>query len=494
MAKSAAYSLQSRLLVSVVILLASFLGLTGLVLDRAFRTSVEAGVSEQLRVQIYVLLAAVDEEAGEFYFSESLQEPRFSQIGSGLYGFLSSPDEGVLLKTQSALDVELPTELLNFDLERGETRFDLVDFPINGQYFLSTYSVTWENRDEPVLFTVLETQDLYLLEVNNFRRSLWSWLGGLAVLLLVLQLTVLRWGLSPLRTMSRELAAIESGSSDKLQARYPRELEPVTSNLNLLIQTERKQQQRYRTTLGDLAHSLKTPLAVMQGEINQLADVRGTQSDRESTAHESSRQTLQEQLDRMNQLVSYQLQRAVKSEAAPSLSRHVPVAKVVAGICRALEKVYRDKPVTISQHIDSALLFQGDERDLMEVMGNVLDNACKYGNGQVSISSVTVSALPDVVKNAADLPAVMDSRSDQLLLLIEDNGDGVDHALQQQVLERGVRLDTLKQGQGIGLAVVNDIVTSYGGLLAIAKSARLGGAAVMIGLENFRLKPSGSTS
>jgi two-component system sensor histidine kinase PhoQ len=232
----------------------------------------------------------------------------------------------------------------------------------------------------------------------------------------------------------------------------------------------------------------------MQGEINQLADVRGTQNDRESTAHESSRQTLQEQLDRMNQLVSYQLQRAVKSEAAPSLSRHVPVAKVVAGICRALEKVYRDKPVTISQHIDSALLFQGDERDLMEVMGNVLDNACKYGNGQVSISSVTVSALPDVVKNAGDLPAVMDSRSDQLLLLIEDNGDGVDHALQQQVLERGVRLDTLKQGQGIGLAVVNDIVTSYGGLLAIGQSAGLGGAAVMIGLENFRLKPSGSTS
>ena len=460
MAQPAAYSLQSRLLVSVAILLASFLGLTGLVLDRAFRTSVEAGVSEQLRVQIYVLLAAVDEVDGEFYFSESLQEPRFSQIGSGLYGFLSSPDEGVLLKTQSALDVELPLNMLNFALERGDTRFDRVQLSADNRYFLSTYSVTWENREEPVLFTVLESQDLYLLEVNNFRRSLWSWLGGLAVLLLVLQLTVLRWGLSPLRTMSRELAAIESGNSDSLQARYPRELEQVTSNLNLLIQTERKQQQRYRTTLGDLAHSLKTPLAVMQGEIDNLGV--GELSD---SRHANNHQTLQEQLDRMNQLVTYQLQRAVKSEAAPSLSRHVPVATLVAGLCRALEKVYRDKPVTISQHIQSTLLFQGDERDLMEVMGNVLDNACKYGQGQVRVSSTNAHEMAEALSGQSSFFA--DMGEDKVLLLIEDDGEGVDDSLQQQVLERGVRLDTLKQGQGIGLAVVNDIIQSYGGQLAI---------------------------
>jgi len=485
MVQPAAYSLQSRLLVSVALLLASFLGLTGLVLDRAFRTSVEAGVAEQLRVQIYVMLAAVDEADGEFYFSESLQEPRFSQIGSGLYGFLSSADEGVLLKTQSALDVELPLEMLNFDLERGETRFDRVGLASGNEYFLSTYSVTWENRAQPVLFTVLETQDLYLLEVNNFRRSLWSWLGGLAILLLVLQLTVLRWGLSPLRTMSRELAAIESGNSDRLQARYPRELESVTSNLNLLIQTERKQQKRYRTTLGDLAHSLKTPLAVMQGEIDNLI----VDGDRDNL-RQHSRQTLQEQLDRMNQLVSYQLQRAVKSEAAPSLSRHVPVAHVVAGLSRALQKVYRDKSVSIDQHIHDALLFQGDERDLMEVMGNVLDNACKYGNGQVGVSSITFAELKRSTRVTGDLFAFVGTPDDQLLLLVEDDGNGVVGALQQQVLERGVRLDTLKQGQGIGLAVVNDIVKSYGGQVAIVQSASLGGAAVVISLDSLRLSPS----
>lgn len=484
MAQPAAYSLQSRLLVSVAILLASFLGLTGLVLDRAFRTSVETGVAEQLRVQIYVMLAAVDEADGEFYFSESLQEPRFSQIGSGLYGFLSSADEGVLLKTQSALDVELPLDMLNFELDRGETRFDRVEIAADAPYFLSTYSVTWENREQPVLFTVLETQDLYLLEVNNFRRSLWSWLGGLAILLLVLQLTVLRWGLSPLRTMSRELAAIESGNSDSLQARYPRELEQVTSNLNLLIQTERKQQKRYRTTLGDLAHSLKTPLAVMQGEIDHLPAGNG-----QEPGKPNSRQTLQEQLDRMNQLVSYQLQRAVKSEAAPSLSRHVPVAKVVAGLSRALEKVYRDKPVSIAQHIHGTLLFQGDERDLMEIMGNVLDNACKYGKGQVRISSITLADLKQSGSVAGDLSSFDDTPDDQILLLVEDDGLGVADALQQQVLERGVRLDTLKQGQGIGLAVVNDIVNSYGGQVAIMQSKPFGGAAVLISLDCLRLKP-----
>src|SRR5690554_744299 len=138
MAAPAGYSLQNRLLVAISILLTVFLGLTGIVLDRAFRSSVEAGVAEQLQVQMYVLLAAVDEADGEFYFSENLREPRFSQLNGGLYGFISTPDDGVLLRTQSALDLDFNTLPINHDLRRGESRFERAD-TASGDFFISTY-------------------------------------------------------------------------------------------------------------------------------------------------------------------------------------------------------------------------------------------------------------------------------------------------------------------------------------------------------------------
>jgi len=136
--------------------------------------------------------------------------------------------------------------------------------------------VVWENGQDQYDFVVLESTGPYLAEVNNFRASLWSWLGGVAVLLLVLQVLLLRWGLSPLRRLAQDLKQIEAGASEQLKGSYPRELRPVTENLNLLIKTERKQQARYRETLGDLAHSLKTPLAVIAGVLQALGHSRDT--------------------------------------------------------------------------------------------------------------------------------------------------------------------------------------------------------------------------
>lgn len=462
MAAPAGYSLQNRLLVAISILLTVFLGLTGIVLDRAFRGSVEAGVAEQLQVQMYVLLAAVDEADGEFYFSENLREPRFSQLNGGLYGFISTPDDEVLLRTQSALDLDFEALQINHGLQRGESRFERTDTAL-GNFFISNYSVTWENRPLPLVFSVVESTQTYAAEVNNFRASLWSWLGGLAVLLLVLQLFLLHWGLAPLRRLARDLQRIEGGHSEALQEGYPRELSPVTHNLNLLIQSERKQQQRYRTTLDDLAHSLKTPLAVVHGEMPALAEPTLPPSERVERILQ-----VQEQLDRMTQIVTYQLQRAVRSDQASTLAQQVNVAHVAAGICRALEKVYRDQNVRIHQQIDVRLQFMGDERDLAEMLGNLLDNACKYGGGEVRIS------------------ARLESGSRQLMRIdIEDNGPGIPETERSRVIQRGIRLDSLASGQGIGMAVVADIVDSYGGEISIADSP-LGGACVRLGFTNVR--------
>ncbi|MDO9521776.1 MAG: ATP-binding protein [Pseudohongiella sp.] len=468
MGSRAGYSLQSRLLVAVTVLLTLFLGLTGFVLDRAFRSSLETGVSQQLQTQLYVLLAAVDETGGEFYFSENLREPRFSQLNTGLYGFISSPGQGELLRTPSALEFSFPAlapdSNFGIDLNRGETRVSRYAASSDSEFFIINYAVTWENRPQAIVFSVLESTDNYLNEVSAFRGSLFSWLGGLAVLLLVLQLLLLRWGLSPLRRLARDLKQIETGLAESLGTDYPAELSAVTQNLNLLIQTERKQQTRYRTTLADLAHSLKTPLAVIQGEM--LASMDQSLS---ATAREDHLSLVQEQLDRMNQIISYQLQRAVRSGNVGTLASQVNIAQAAQKICRALEKVYAGKSVSIEQHIDPRLNFLGDERDLMELLGNVLDNACKYGYGRVRIFSVLPATSPPRVE-----------------LVVEDNGPGIADNDSERILQRGVRLDTLAQGQGIGLAVVVDIVQSYGGKISVRRSES-GGAAIVLLLANIRV-------
>ncbi|MBC55097.1 MAG: hypothetical protein CMQ34_14810 [Gammaproteobacteria bacterium] len=451
------YSLQNRLLLAVSVLLTVFLGLTGVVLDRAFRSSLETGVAEQLQVQIYVLLAAVDEADGDFYFSENLREPRFAQLNSNLYGFISSASEGELLRTASALDVNFAALDLNYSLGIGETRFGRLQTATGTEFFVSSYAVTWENRRSPILFSVLETTDTFAAEAAGFRNSLWSWLGGLAALLLVLQLLLLRWGLAPLRRLATDLQQIEAGKSEALDTSYPRELSAVTQNLNLLIQSERKQQSRYRTTLADLAHSLKTPLAVLQGELG---------SDAKGNRHNP---LMQEQLDRMNQIVTYQLQRAVSAGHGSTLARQVNVADVAARVSRALEKVYVGKAVRIAIDVDPALYFLGDERDLLEMLGNLLDNACKYGDGEVAVSAALASATPP-----------------RMRLRIDDNGPGITVADRDRVLQRGVRLDTLAQGQGIGLAVVVDIAASYGASVSVENS-ELGGAAIVLMFDNIRV-------
>lgn len=429
-----------------------FLGLTGIVLDRAFRNSIEAGGAERLQVQIYLLLAAAEESDGEFYFLEDLREPKFGQLNSGLYGFISRPSLGELWRSDSALTFTLADpQVLRQTVGVGETRFTKTLDADGDEYFVLSYGVLWENGISEYNFTVMEDAAPYYSEISNFRRSLWSWLGGVALLLLLMQFYLMRWGLSPLHRMARDLKQIESGEKDQLAEDYPQELQGVTNNLNVLIETERKQQDRYRTTLGDLAHSLKTPLAVVAG-IMQSLSARPADAGQQLEA-------VDEQLVRMNQIVSYQLQRAVQSNVGSALTRQVHVKPVVGKVLEALEKVYRDKSVVVESRLDATVVFHGDERDLLEVLGNVLDNAFKYGSGQVRISADTSNG------------------STGLLLVIEDNGPGISAEKQEFVLQRGARADTLVQGQGIGLAVVTDIVGSYEGTIEVGAS-ELGGAKI----------------
>jgi len=212
-----------------------------------------------------------------------------------------------------------------------------------------------------------------------------------------------------------------------------------------LLADERRQRERYRNTLADLAHSLKTPLSILKNEAAR------------PELDESTGAALNEQVDRMNDIVGYQLERAVASSSA-LYRASVPVAPVVDKLVTALARVYQDKGVVIDADIQ-AENFAGDERDLYELLGNLLDNACKYGGGRVGL------ALRD--------------RAERLLIQVDDDGPGIAETNHEQVLRRGARLDTRESGQGIGLAVVAEIVDRYDGKIAIRQAA-LGGASLQV--------------
>lgn len=449
------YSLQSRLLLAFSVLLFVFLGLTGIVLDSAFRNSIEAGAAERLQVQIYLLLAAADHRDGEFVFLQDPQEPRFNQLSSGLYGFINRPSLGELWRSQSARTFNLADpELLNQPVTVGETRFSIAASSEAEEYFVLSYGILWEDGISEYNFSVVENAAPYYSEISNFRRSLWSWLGGVAALLLLMQFLLLRWGLLPLHRMAADLKEIEGGRKNQLEGLYPKELRGVTNNLNLLIEKERKQQERYRTTLGDLAHSLKTPLAVISGVMQNLSKA---QLPGQGAANKQHLHAVDEQVERMNQIVTYQLQRAVQTQHVSALSRQVNIALVAQRVLDALSKVYADKSIRVESRFADAVRFYGDERDLMELLGNVFDNAFKYGKSKVRVGAAYLAT------------------TQALCITVEDDGPGIPEHKQEYVLQRGARADTLLQGQGIGLAVVTDIVSSYKGTIRVS-SSELGGA------------------
>jgi two-component system sensor histidine kinase PhoQ len=481
-------SLRGRLLLTATAVLFVFLGLTGLVLDQAFRRSAETGEEEKLLLQIYALLAVAEESKDGIFLPEQLQEPRFNQLGTGLFGFVHSSNGSELWRSPSALDMEfrrLNRPTVTDDLETGQQRFGRVDDTDGNELFFLSYRVSWEGPDQKTtayIFTTVETMQPFTGEIQAYRNNLWGWLGGVVVALVFVQGLVMRWGLSPLKQLADDLKSIEDGHSDYLVGQYPSEIEGVTRNLNVLISSERQQLEQYRTTLADLAHSLKTPLAVLKGAASSLEQLHSSDNsslpqiaDEKNRKLEEIKGTVDEQIGRMDEIVVYQLQRAVSS-STNLLRKSVDVSPLVNKLIDAMKKVYADKEIAFEISMAECSFF-GDERDLMEMLGNLVDNACKYGQSRVR---VTVGTQGDLVEISTD--SMEQTKKGQLVIAVEDDGDGIPARDRQQVLQRGTRADVRESGQGIGLAVVAEIVKRYQGKVEIGDSL-LGGALVSLWLN-----------
>ena len=445
-------SLSRNLLAITAVMLIAAFGITIAVLDVVFRRSAEAALTEQLELQVLALIGAAEaDDTGDLTVPMRLLEPRLRNPGSGLYAEILDASGLPLWRSPSAVGLELAP---GATLKAGERAISRRPLPDGSEVLLFGLGINWElGPDATPAFQVFAAADLagYEAQLDRFRQQLLAWFSGVMFVLLAALWLTIRFALRPLRRMSDEIAAIEAGRQEAFDADYPRELEGVTRGLNTLLGSERQRMDRYRTTMDDLAHSLKTPLAVVRTELG------GRQPDTS---------TLSAQIDRMQSVVDYQLRRAAASGPRSLAARAVVLAPLLEEIVNSLHKIHRDKPVSCELQIPDGASYPAEQGDLYEIFGNLLDNAWKWCARRIVVT-------------------VAMHGGDTLLISVSDDGPGIPDDQTGSVLGRGIRVDQRGDvpGQGIGLAVVREIVGLYRGTVEIRRSA-LGGAEVQLRLPS----------
>ena len=436
-------SIRARLMLGAAAVLIAFMAGVGWAVQRAHEDSVRTAHFAQLQSTVYLLLAGADlDEHGALVIPPSFPEPRLSLPGSGLYASIVSVARREQWQSPSTLGIQPP---FLRDVAVGQWRSEIVEAG-GRRYLVIGYGVNWAGRAQaaPLVLSVVEDKAEFDRELGVFERTLWTWLGSAAVLLLVSQTLLLEWGLTPLRRVAREVRGIELGGQSEIAGRYPAEITALTTNLNTLITQERLRQTRYREALSFLAHSLKTPLAVLRNTLDEPALLP---------------EAVRRQVARMDDIVQHQLARAAaggSSRFAPWL----PIAGVVYRVRDSLAKVYADKALSIAVDIPAELAWRIDEGDAFEMLGNVMDNAAKWAKQRVAVSARR--------------------EGNRLHLRVDDDGPGFSDT--PSILQLHVRGDEQVPGHGVGLAVVNELVVSHDGGLSLSRS-ELGGARVDIVLR-----------
>lgn len=463
-------SLSTRLLLSVSAVLVVFFGITILALDFVFRDLSERAIRDRLEVQVIALLSASEEDEAGGLRPQQLAEPRFDNPGSGLYAQIAG------IRAAAGEERAMPADAHDADawrsksltgsglvfparLKTGERRFGELRRDDGVPVLAFSMGIDWQFSDgtmRPFVYSVAESLEPYYAQLRRLRGGLFGGFGVLMALLLGTLALLLRRLLAPLRRVEQEIEAIEAGELTELGGGYPRELLGITTNLNTLLRSERERMARYRNTLGNLAHSFKTPLAVMR-------NLLGSSQARSLPMA----QQLDEQVGRMDGIVNYQLKRAAASGGTGLGNAPVDVHATLEALRGALLKVYADRDIDCELRVSEDCLFGGDREDLTEIAGNLLDNAFKWCRGRVRMSAQRWSRP--------------EARRDGLQLLIEDDGPGIPDEERARVLERGARLDERVSGQGIGLSVVRELVRLNGGSLSIDVSL-LGGARIEVRL------------
>jgi two-component system, OmpR family, sensor histidine kinase PhoQ len=446
-------SLRQRVLLSLALALVVFFGATVVVLEWSLSQSLARARDEVLEAQLMALIAV----------AEPVEESHNLHVPEPPDGRLLSPDAEVYaeIRDRHGLPVWRSASSLGLEFELpppGEPGVrDRQEQPQadGAGLALSSIIINWEFEDgvvESFRFVVAQSLEPWRAQRRAFRLGLSTWFGALAAVTLALLAFVMRRVMRPLGRIEQEIHEMETARREQLSSQWPEELQGVAANLNTLLRRERDRQRRYQESLANLAHSLKTPLAA----VRTLLPGGGGRPAPEQV------EGIRSELERMDRIIGWQLRRAAAGAAAGSVGiAPVPLAPVVSDLATTLDKVYAERAIRCELDVPAAIRFRGDEGDLQEIVGNLMDNAWKYGRSRVRCSA---AAAPQ-----------------GFVLRIEDDGQGLDPARATEALGRGSRLDESHPGQGIGLAVANELVTAYGGQLRVERSV-LGGTAVIVSL------------
>lgn len=458
-------SIAARLLLGASLVLAAFVTLTYVAVKHSVHQRAEEALNTKMQGLVYGLLGAselVDDKQLTVIEAE-LPEQRLLSPVTGIYAEVRDSGNNIVWSSRSSVatipavqDVPVGT-WQNVHRDKGTSE------EVRAVQFKAIY--VSENGSEPVFtFQVAEDATEFSASLASFDRNLWITLLLAALALLAVQLLVLAWGLRPLRRMGRDLQQIENGDKDSLETRLPEELAPMAHSINTLLNSERNRHLRYRNVMEDLAHSLKTPLSILRNHSspNSQPDNRTTQLEPPDVSQTA---VVAQQTERMNDIIGYHLQRA-QAGGSQALAPPVSPLPTLERLADSLRKVYAPQdnkaPIQFNFDIHKDFQVRVNEADLMEILGNLLDNACKYGASSITVRSKPVRGMRQVI--------------------VEDNGGGFPETNPEILLERGRRADLSREGQGVGLALTRELVESYGGTLAIANTYS-GGAQVTIGLR-----------
>jgi signal transduction histidine kinase len=443
-------SLAFRLFATAALWTLVALPLAGLIIFQLYKQEVVSSFDERLKTLLLVVYTdSSDHAQGEPGSPRDVGEPLFELTHSGWYWQIK-PTEGAEGR-RTLVSKSLASETLPSPYEKQlppdpfGVRWTSETGP-NGQALRVAEMIQALGGDESgprYSYLVAGPLEWPQARMSGFRTRLVVALSLVGFGLMALTLFQVRFGLLPLREIERGLSRIRTGEAARLEAKLPIEIEPLQAEINALIQSNQDIIERARTQVGNLAHALKTPLAVITNEADD---------DKSQLAAK-----VQEQAKVMRDQIGYYLDRAQMAARAGVIGRMTEVAPVAQALRRALERIYRDKGVEIVVDCPDSIRFQGEKQDLEEMLGNLVDNACKWATAKVL---VTAKALPG------------EGRSGRLrlVLTVEDDGPGLTAEQRQRIGKRGMRLDETKPGSGLGLSIVSDIATSYAGRFSLEAS------------------------
>nr|WP_210333802.1 ATP-binding protein [Mesorhizobium sangaii] len=424
-----------------------------------YRQASERGFDSLLSAHLFNLIGSIGiSDSGALTGAPDLGDLRFSEPNSGWYWSVEPASEGVhgdlhsssMTKTIPSPDVaDVP---FNSSFQRS--------YPtegINGEQlevFESEFVLDSKNR--AARFRVMGNQSELEQEISTFQRRLLTYLSLFGVGMIAINAIAILLGLQPLRRVRNALAMVREGTAHRLDGQFPAEIEPLANETNALIENNRRIVERSRTQVGNLAHSLKTPLAVLLNEGRALGGAKG--------------QLIAEQAASMQKQVDHYLQRARVAAQRDSVVYRTPVAPLVQRMVRVLQKLNPQTNLSLTMPA-TEIVFAGEREDLEELLGNLLENAMKWAK-----SAVLVSVLPLTGKDEA---------ASLFEISIEDDGPGIPEDKAREAMKRGRRLDETKPGTGLGLAIVADLVNEYGGVLALERSG-MGGLKAMVRLRSLQ--------